>query len=71
MATHEKCDSLLNLQNYKNKLKIENFLMLACVCIDSKSGFYELPRKIFNFARNDKPAPSLRDVKPKQSINRF
>ncbi|GAD19319.1 hypothetical protein HFN_0450 [Helicobacter fennelliae MRY12-0050] len=36
MATHEKCDSLLNLQSYKNKLKIEDFLMLACVCIELK-----------------------------------
>ncbi|GAD17886.1 hypothetical protein HFN_1445 [Helicobacter fennelliae MRY12-0050] len=36
MATHEKCDSLLNLQSYKNKLKIEDFFTRHCVCINSK-----------------------------------
>ncbi|GAD18859.1 hypothetical protein [Helicobacter fennelliae] len=29
-ATHSP-----NSQNYKNKLKIENFFLLSCVCIES------------------------------------
>ncbi|GAD18282.1 hypothetical protein HFN_1880 [Helicobacter fennelliae MRY12-0050] len=36
MATHAQvATNSLNLQNYTNKLKIEDFLMLACVCIES------------------------------------